>query len=52
MKVDLHDVVFIVGLAMLAGGIGAYDWRLALIVCGALLVSLGLLGVRNRGHTR
>lgn len=51
MKVDLHDVVFIVGLGLLAGGVWAYDWRLALIVCGVILVSLGLLGVKRRGHT-
>lgn len=50
-KIDLNDIVVLVGLAMLAAGVGAYDWRLALIVCGTILVSLGVLGVYRRGHT-
>jgi hypothetical protein len=33
----------ILGLAMLGGGLGGYDWRLALVVCGALLLVFGLV---------
>ena len=33
-----------VGLVMLAVGIAAYDWRIALIVCGGLLAALGIAG--------
>jgi len=41
-RLDLADWMVILGLALLAGGLGAYDWRLALVVCGALLVMIGL----------
>lgn len=40
--IDLTDVMVVAGLAMVAGGLGAYDWRLALIVCGAVLLLIGL----------
>jgi hypothetical protein len=39
---DLSDWLVIVGLAMLGGGLGAYDWRLALVVCGAVVLVSGL----------
>ncbi len=39
---DLSDWMVIVGLVMLGAGLGAYDWRLALVVCGALLLVIGL----------
>lgn len=44
-RIDVSDVLVIVGLAMLAGGLGAYDWRLALVVCGVILLVFGLIGV-------
>lgn len=50
-KFDLSDVVFLVGLVLLAIGLAAYDWRLALVVCGALLLILGLWGTYRRGRT-
>lgn len=43
-RIDLSDVMVIVGLALLAGGLGAYDWRLACVVCGLVLLALGLMG--------
>lgn len=50
-KIDLNDLAFFIGLALLAGGLGAYDWRLALVVCGTLLLIVGLWGAYRRGHT-
>ena len=41
-RLDLADWMVILGLAMLAAGLGGYDWRLALVVCGAVLVVFGL----------
>lgn len=47
-RIDLADLVVMVGLALLAGGLGAYDWRLAAVVLGVLLVVLGLAGAVRR----
>ena len=41
-RLDLSDWMVMVGLAMLAGGLGGYDWRLALVVCGAVVLVIGL----------
>lgn len=43
MDFDLVDGLIMVGLVMLGVGLGAYDWRLALVVIGVLLLLLGLL---------
>lgn len=40
-RFDLADGLVILGLALLAGGVAAFDWRLALIVCGAVLLWVG-----------
>ena len=40
--IDLVDVMIVLGMVMIGAGLGAYDWRLALVVCGALLVMIGL----------
>lgn len=44
-RVDLSDALIVVGLAMLGGGLAAYDWRVALIVCGVILLAIGLFVV-------
>lgn len=41
-RLDLADWMVILGLALLAGGLGGYDWRLALVVCGAVVLVIGL----------
>ena len=43
--ITLPDILLIVGFAFLAGGVSAFDWRLALIVCGVLLLAGGAFGV-------
>ena len=43
-RVTGTDGLVAVGLVMLAVGIAAYDWRIALIVCGGLLAALGIAG--------
>lgn len=47
-RIDMSDVLVVLGLALLAGGLGAYDWRLALMVCGLVLLVLGLAGAARR----
>lgn len=47
-RVDVSDVLVVFGLALLAGGLGAYDWRLALVVCGLILLAVGLVGAVRR----
>lgn len=50
-RLDLADWMVIVGLALLAGGLGGYDWRLALVVLGGLVLVFGLVvGWRRRGE--
>jgi len=39
------DVLLVLGLAMLGGGIAAYDWRVASIVCGGILLAGGIFGL-------
>lgn len=48
MKLDGSDVLTILGLALLCGGLAAFDWRLALIACGLVLLFLGLMGALKR----
>lgn len=47
----LADLVFLVGLGLLAAGLAGYDVRLAMIVPGAILTGVGLLAARTHGHT-
>lgn len=47
-QVDLSDAMVMLGLALLAGGLAAYDWRLALVVCGLILLVVGLVGAMRR----
>lgn len=48
--IDLVDVMIVLGLVMIGAGLGAYDWRLALVVCGSLLIAFGLwAGWRQSG---
>ena len=42
-KLDIIDGLIMIGLGMIGAGLGAYDWRLALVVCGFLLLALGVL---------
>jgi hypothetical protein len=42
MGIDLVDALIMIGLVMIGAGLGAYDWRLALVVCGFLLLALGV----------
>jgi hypothetical protein len=44
MTIDPKDISFFAGVALLAVGIGAYDWRFAVIIIGAGLVTLGFYG--------
>lgn len=47
-RVDGSDVMTSIGLALLCGGLAAFDWRLALIACGLVLLLLGLAGAMRR----
>lgn len=48
-RVDLADLVVIIGLAMMAAGLAAFDWRLAAVVIGLMLLVIGLVGAARRG---
>jgi len=41
--IDLVDVMIVLGLVMIGAGLGAWDWRVALVVCGALLLVGGVV---------
>ena len=47
-RIDASDVMTIIGLALLCGGLAAFDWRLALVACGMVLLVLGLAGALKR----
>lgn len=47
-RADLADVLVFVGLALLAGGLAAYDWRVALVACGGLLFAVGFAAAWQR----
>ena len=38
-NIDLRDAVFIVGLAGVCVGVGAFDWRYGLIAGGVILLA-------------
>ena len=46
--VDFSDLVVIIGLALLAGGLAAFDWRVAAVVVGLVMLVLGLVGAVRR----
>jgi hypothetical protein len=48
IDIDAFDLMTVIGLALLCGGLAAYDWRLALIACGLVLLVLGLAGAAAR----
>jgi type IV secretory pathway VirB2 component (pilin) len=49
VKADaVPDLMIVLGLALLAGGLAAFDWRLAMVVCGLVLLLLGLVGAIRR----
>lgn len=41
-RFDASDVLVVFGLAMFAGGLGAFDWRLALVAVGFVVLIVGL----------
>ena len=41
--VDLSDVMLVLGVILLGAGLAAYDWRLALVVLGVLLLIGGFV---------
>lgn len=47
-RIDGSDVLTIIGMLLLCGGLATFDWRLALIACGLVLLLLGLAGAMRR----
>lgn len=43
-SLDLQNATLLVGLVCLGGGLAGYDWRLALVVVGSLLIAGASLG--------
>ena len=41
----LPDLMLVLGLVCLVGGVAAFDWRMALIVFGVLLLAGGVVGL-------
>jgi len=50
-KVDRHDVIALLGLLLLAAGLGGYSWQLAPITVGAGLLTLGIVGAQGGART-
>lgn len=49
-SLDIGDAAALLGLVLLAIGLASYDWRLALIVVGILLLSAAVIGAWRAGH--
>ena len=45
-RIDVADLLAVVGLALLAVGLGMVYLPLALIVTGAIMLTLGIMGSR------
>ncbi|MCO6450420.1 MAG: hypothetical protein J5I90_06485 [Caldilineales bacterium] len=39
---DFVDLLFAAGFVLITAGLVGYDWRIAAVVCGLLLLALGL----------
>ena len=48
-RIDLADAVVVIGLAMMGAGLGAFDWRVALVILGLILALIGMAGALRRG---
>jgi hypothetical protein len=48
--IDIKDIFFFMGLVMIGVGIWFFDWRISLIVIGAILSALGFMGLLKRGR--
>ena len=44
MRVTLRDWVELAGMAGVGFGVGFYDWRMALVVCGVIVLAYSLIG--------
>lgn len=47
--IDEGDVAGVVGLVLVGVGLAAYDWRLALVVVGLILLGLAVVGAWRDG---
>ena len=47
-RVDGNDVLIVLGLALVAGGVGLWSVPAALVVVGASLFALGVVGAMRK----
>jgi hypothetical protein len=48
-RITLADSLIMLGMALLFVGLAGYDWRVAVIVIGALLTIAGAFGIVRGG---
>ncbi len=48
-NIDLNDVLIVLGLILLAIGLGMVSWALSAGVMGGLLLAIGLVGALRKG---
>ena len=48
--IDARDALFVLGLAALCTGVGSYDWRLAAICGGCVLLLLAVWPALRKGE--
>jgi hypothetical protein len=46
--IDAKDILFVLGLGLLAGGLAAWDWRIAAVSVGVLFLGLSLFAYLRR----
>ena len=48
--IDIKDIFFFMGLVMVGVGIWFFDWRISLIVIGAIILILGSIELPKKGR--
>jgi len=43
----MQDCAILAGISAIAGGLAAFDWRVSLVVTGALVLGLTVWGVKS-----
>ena len=48
----LQDVALLVSMGLIGGGVAAFDWRVALVVTGGLILGLTVWGLKNGNNNQ
>jgi hypothetical protein len=49
-QIDISDVLAVLGVGLIAGGLAAWDWRVSMVVVGAILLAVVMVGALRSGR--